>query len=190
MYIFLSDSGHILAASEVQKFGYVYVDSTLVSALPNLVTQYRYVDSSFIHSPRPSLAHVWLNDSWVSSDNLPYILGARTTIAIAIKERRDSRKNGGVKIDSNWFHSDDPSRVQHLGLLRLGDAIPPELLWKTMQGTFVTMTKTLTESIFNAILFHDMNTFAIAELHIACMTEYANPYEYDFSGKWPAIYGE
>ncbi len=190
MYLFLSDSGHVLAASETQKFGYVYVDSTLVSALPNPVTQYRYTEESFIHSPRPSFTHVWINGEWTYSDNPVYLNITRGVLSTAIKEKRDARKLGGVKVGSNWFHSDDPSRVQHLGLLRLGEAIPSDLMWKTMQGTFVVMTKTLSESIFNAMLFHDMNTFAIAELHIACMTEYANPYEYDYSGKWPVIYGE
>lgn len=190
MYLFLSDSGHVVAASTTQKFGYVLADSLIVAALPNAVTQYRYVDETFIHSPRPSLAHVWTEGAWVMSDNLTRLGTARATLATAIKEVRDARKSGGVKVGTDWFHSDDPSRVQHLGLLQLGDNIPADLMWKTMQGTFVVMTKTLVTNIFNSMLAHDMNTFAMAELHIACMSEYYDPYAYNYKSRWPAVYGE
>lgn len=190
MYIFLSDSGHVVAASASQKFGYVLADSVVVAALPNPITQYRYVDDTFIHSLRPSLGHVWQNEAWVFHDNLTKLGQASATLATAIKEVRDIRKSGGVKVGTDWFHSDDPSRVQHLGLLQLGDNIPADLMWKTMQGTFVIMTKALVTNIFNAMLAHDMNTFAMAELHIACMTEHYDPYVYNYKSRWPSIYGE
>lgn len=110
-----------------------------------------------------------------------------------IQVERDRRKGLGVKVGSNWFHSDDTSRIQQLGLVLLGANIPPNLLWKTLGGTFVTMTPTLALQIFGATAASDQAIFAIAEQHKAQALSSENPDLYDHlktTPIWPKVYGE
>jgi hypothetical protein len=82
----------------------------------------------------------------------------------AIKYERDRRKSeGGYQAAGKWFHSDDTSRIQQLGLVILGANIPAGLKWKTLDGSFVVMTPTLAQQIFAAAAASDMALFAVAE---------------------------
>jgi hypothetical protein len=108
----------------------------------------------------------------------------------AIKSLRDRRKAGGVLVSGSWFHSDDASRIQQLGLVLMGAGIPADLQWKTMTGDFVTMTPALAQQIFTAVATLDQGTFACAEQHRQALLEAANPGAYDFSTGWPPIFGE
>jgi hypothetical protein len=107
-----------------------------------------------------------------------------------IKAERDRRKlNGGYTAGGKWFHSDTFSRTQQIGLVMLGASIPANTPWKTMDGSFVTMTQTLAGQVFAAAAAQDMATFHAAELHKAAMEASADPAAYDFSGGWPATFG-
>jgi len=107
-----------------------------------------------------------------------------------IKAERDRRKAGGVKVGAKWFHSDDGSRIQQIGLVMMGASIPANLQWKTMDGTFITMTQTLASQVFQAAAASDQAIFAVAEQHKTAMEASADPASYDYSGGWPKIYGE
>ena len=107
-----------------------------------------------------------------------------------IQAERDRRKAGGVKVNGNWFHSDDPSRIQQLGLMMMGASMPPGIMWKTMSGTFVQMTPTLAQQIFQAVAAADQSIFAVAEQHKAAMMASSDPAIYSFSSGWPLVYGE
>lgn len=108
----------------------------------------------------------------------------------AIKAERDRRSDtGGYQVGAKWFHSDQKSRSQQLGLVLLGNNIPPGTLWKAMDGSFVAMTATLAQQILGAAAQTDMAIFAAAEAHRAAMEASANPADYDFSSGWPAGYG-
>lgn len=107
-----------------------------------------------------------------------------------IKAERDRRKlDGGYTVGGKWFHSDTFSRTQQIGLVMLGANIPANTPWKTMDGTFATMTQTLAGQVFGAAAAQDMATFAAAEAHRVAMEQSADPAAYDFSSGWPAIYG-
>lgn len=109
----------------------------------------------------------------------------------AIKTERDHRsENGGYKVGTKWFHSDQKSRGQQLGLVLLGANIPAGLQWKTMDGTFVTMTQQLAGQILAAGAASDQAIFAAAETHKAAMEASADPATYDFSAGWPNVFGE
>ena len=108
----------------------------------------------------------------------------------AIKGERDRRKAGGVNLDAKWFHSDDGSRIQQMGLVMMGASIPANLQWKTMDGSFITMTQTLATSVFGAVAASDQAVFAVAETHRIAMEASADPASYDYSTGWPKIYGE
>jgi len=112
----------------------------------------------------------------------------------AIKAMRDQRKAGGVKVKvgaaNKWFHSDDASRIQQMGLVMMGASIPADLQWKTMDGSFIAMTQTVAGAVFAAAAASDQAVFAVAEGHKAAMEASADPSMYDFSTGWPKMYGE
>lgn len=109
----------------------------------------------------------------------------------SIKTERDRRTDqGGYKAGTKWFHSDQKSRSQQLGLVLLGANIPSGLQWKTMDGSFVTMTQQLAGQILAAGTASDLAIFAAAETHRASMEASTDPSAYDFSAGWPKMFGE
>jgi hypothetical protein len=146
----------------------------------------------------PGLIHIqrvadnqW--DAYVSGDALPNTMPSlaerRAQAWESIKAERDRRKlDGGYTAGGKWFHSDVFSRTQQIGLVLLAAGIPANLQWKTMDGSFVTMTQTLAGQVFAAAASHDIATFAAAEAHKAAMEAAADPLAYDFSGSWPSVY--
>lgn len=108
----------------------------------------------------------------------------------AIQAERDRRRLAGIEVGGNWFHSDDTSRIQHIGLAIMGANMPPGIMWKTMAGSFVQMTPTLSQQIFQTLGQVDMQIFAIAEQHRAAMMQAANPTTYNFLTGWPRVFGE
>ncbi len=108
-----------------------------------------------------------------------------------IKAERDRRtEQGGYKVGTKWFHSDQKSRSQQLGLVLLGASIPANLQWKTMDGSFVTMTQQLAGQVLAAAAASDQAIFAAAEAHRQAMEASADPAAYDFSTGWPKVFGE
>lgn len=111
-----------------------------------------------------------------------------------IKMERERRKNGGVLVGGNWFHTDSDSRIQVMGLVILGTNIAPGTNWKTMAKNpdgspiFVPMTRDLANQIFQAIADLDKTAFAKAEEHRIAMEASPTPASYDFSAGWPAIF--
>lgn len=105
-----------------------------------------------------------------------------------IKDFRDRRKAGGVLVGAYWFHSDDSSRIQQLGLLMMGAGMPAGIMWKTMGNGFVEMTPTLAGQIFSAAAASDQALFTIAEQHKVAMMAVQDPESYDFTTGWPATF--
>lgn len=139
----------------------------------------------------------WLreeNGVWVSSDDaivqaiidsFDPVVQQQESIWNAIKVERDRRQELGVVVNGLRFHSDEKSRIQQLGLVMMGENIPQGLQWKTMDGTFVTMTQALAQQIFAATAAYDQAVFAVAEAHKASAFALPNPAEYDYSLGWP-----
>lgn len=109
----------------------------------------------------------------------------------AIKQKRHAITRGGVYVKSvkKWFHTDDSSRTQYLALQILPE-LPPELMWKTMDNSFVKLDKALLTELAMTILTAEQADFANAERHRALMLQADNPLEYDYSDGWTAIYDE
>jgi hypothetical protein len=107
----------------------------------------------------------------------------------SIKAERDRRASLGVKVGQHWFHSDQKSRTQQLGLVLLGSNIPAGLQWKTLTLTpppvFVAMTPTLAQAIVAATAASDTAIFTAAEAHRLAMEASEAPQDYDFSTGWP-----
>ena len=107
----------------------------------------------------------------------------------AIKAERDRRKASGIKAGGNWFHSDADSRIQQLALFVMGAGVPA-VPWKTLSGSFVTMTPMLAGQIFQGTASSDMALFGAAEAHLAALQASADPSAYSFAAGWPAAYGD
>ena len=107
----------------------------------------------------------------------------------AIKQKRHTITRGGVYVKSvkKWFHNDDSSRTQYLALQILPE-LPSELMWKTMDNSFVKLTKPLITELAMTILQSEQADFANAEKHRLAMLQADNPLEYDYSKGWTAIY--
>lgn len=106
----------------------------------------------------------------------------------AIKAHRDRLSDqGGYLVEGKWFHSDGKSKTQQLSLFIMGAQVPA-VQWKTMDGSFVTMTQALAAGIFNAAAAQDQALFSKAEWHRAQMEASADPASYDFSADWPATF--
>ena len=130
--------------------------------------------------PMPSQADL---DTWITN----YI---RSQMLSAVQAERDRRRAAGVRVGTNWFHSDDASRIQQLALVMFGANMPSGIMWKTMSGSFVPMTPTLAGQIFQAAAGSDMTLFAVAEQKKAAINASASPQTYDYLSGWPLVYGE
>lgn len=118
-------------------------------------------------------------------------------VSAEINTHRDTlTRNGGYKVvvggEDKWFHSDVFSRSQQIGLFVMGANVPANLKWKTMDGSFVTMTQALAQQIFQAAAASDMAIFAAAEAHKAAIgaavdVEEIAAYDWRSTG-WPETY--
>lgn len=119
-----------------------------------------------------------------------------------IKAKRDAVKNGGVKVGTKWYASDDTARIQYLGLLekvrvaraagasdatRL-QALGEDVRWKCMDNSFIYITVKHAEDIFNAVVDLEAAAFAVAEQHRGALEASAEPASYDYGAGWPAVY--
>lgn len=154
-----------------------------------------------LHDAIAAAGH-WLIEQdgvWVSSDDqavqaiidsfdpLPEAKAAKWE---QIKAERDRRKHAGFAVGPDRFHSDPDSRIQQLGLVIMGAGIPAGLQWKTLGGSFVTMTPALALSIFQTTAQADAALFAAAEAKRAAvnaLTDLAAVEAFDPLIGWPAV---
>lgn len=141
---------------------------------------------------------IYENIVWDSGDPIPpkvdvdiWIIGhIKDHMWKSIQAERDRRKSGGVKVGTDWFHSDDTSRIQQLALVMMGAGMPTGIMWKTMSGSFVSMTPTLAGQIFQSIAAADMGIFSKAEQLKAALYASADPGNFDYKSGWPLTFGE
>lgn len=107
-----------------------------------------------------------------------------------IKKIRDIKtQTSGYTAGGKWFHSDTFSRTQHMGLVMLGANVPVGLQWKTMDGSFVTITPLFASQIFSAAVSSDLALFTYAETLKAQVYASISPENINITTGWPASYG-
>jgi len=112
----------------------------------------------------------------------------RSQLWTEIKTVRDTKiQTGGYQAAGKWFHSDTFSRTQQMALVMMGASVPP-IKWKTMDGSFVTMTQALAGAIFQAAAVHDAAIFEHAETLRAQVDAATDPSSVDINAGWPATF--
>jgi hypothetical protein len=153
-----------------------------------------------LHAAIAAAGH-WLIEQdgvWVSSDDVSVqsiidsfdpLPEAKAAKWEQIKAERDRRKHAGFAVGANRFHSDPDSRIQQLGLVIMGASVPA-VAWKTMGGSFVTMTQALALAIFQATAQADAALFAAAEAKRAAvnaLTSLSEIEAFDPLSNWPEV---
>lgn len=198
-YIRIADSAYPLTEQQIRAEN---PHTSYPQIMPRDIEGYGFVQNTAPPAIDPitqsctEAAPALVNDTWTQQWQITDLPAEQAAANLAtakalkweqIKAERDRRKDGGTLVAGKWFHSDRDSRIQQIGLVLMGASIPT-VEWKTMDGTFVTMSQTLAGGIFAATAALDMALFQVAELHNAAMQASATPDSYDFSGNWPAHY--
>lgn len=141
-----------------------------------------------VSEPRPSLHHIWQDGDWVLGVDKAVL---QSQIWEAIKQKRHAITRGGVYVPSvkKWFHSDESSRTQYLAM-QIMPELPDDLMWKTMDGSFIRLTKEILMQLAMTMMTQEQSDFANAERHRQLMLKVENPLEYDYSSGWSAVYGD
>lgn len=141
----------------------------------------------------PSEDHEWNGKSWViSKEKTAALLAEQRAITWEkIKQKRHNNLRGGVYVKSidKWFHSNDESRQQYT-FLRTLDTLPPNLMWKTMDNSFVQVTKAILDELSLQLVLDEQADFTNAERHKALMEQAESPLDYDFSDGWTETFAE
>lgn len=150
-------------------------------------------DNLSISPTKPSPYHTWQDGHWHIDDETQQLIKAEQQSQIweKIKTLRYDKCRAGcyVKSVDKWFHSDDASRQQYIFMRTLPE-IPENTLWKTMDGSFVRMNKTLLDELSLALFNEEQQNYMNAEQHRAKMLQAENPIEYDYSTGWSAAYDD
>ena len=141
--------------------------------------------------PPPSSLHTWDGKTWLLDEAAAQVLKSaqQEEMWTRIKKKRHDNLRGGVYVKSigKWLHSDDESRAQYT-FMRTMPQLPEKMVWKTMDNTFVPMTKALLDELSLQLLADEQADFANAERHRAAMLKADNPLDYDYSGGWTDNY--
>ena len=139
--------------------------------------------------PAPCPSSTWDGEQWHIDPECAARLRAEQQDEMweRIKAKRTDNLRHGVYVKSvdKWFHTDDNSRTQYIALAVM-PRLPEKLAWKTMDNSFVNMTKALLGELMEQMLVDEQADFANAERHKAAMEKAENPLKYDYSDGWTA----
>ena len=183
-------------AAEPLQHGLIKLSEALHRQLIDHQDDHPYIErGEVVFNPRPSTAHEWdeANRQWRLDAARAARLKAEQQAAVweRIKAKRADNLRHGVYVKSagKWFHTDDNSRTQYIALAVM-PRLPEKLPWKTMDNSFVNMTKALLGELMEQMLVDEQADFANAERHKAAMEKAENPLEYDYSDGWTANFDE
>ena len=183
-------------AAEPLQHGLIKLSEAQHRQLINHQDDHPYIErGEVVFNPRPSAAHEWdeANRQWRLDAARAARLKAEQQAEVweRIKAKRADNLRHGVYVKSagKWFHTDDNSRTQYIALAVM-PRLPEKLPWKTMDNSFVNMTKALLGELMEQMLVDEQADFANAERHKAAMEKAENPLEYDYSDGWTANFDE
>lgn len=197
-YITVNQLGDITAVSVTQISGGIAINNdALINSIELAISDYKFLNETIVHIPRPTPYHRWDGAQWVFDNNL--VVLARITVTEDIKRYRDSREEGGVRVSINgvykWFHSDTRSLIKYLFLAFLATVLSSYMTgpiqWKTMdseQTTPLTIENIVT--IVLTVMTLGNTVYGIGRTHINNLQNTNDPYGYNYKTDWPLIYGE
>lgn len=130
---------------------------------------------------------------WTEDPDLKakYLERIREEVWEKIKARRTESIDTGVYHPrlQKWFHTDAEAQRNYS---LLGHAISSALYkpkrWKTMDGTFIEMTREVFQDIIALALGKADEDYKNAEIHKAKLMQSTDPLAYDYSTGWSAGY--
>lgn len=161
-----------------------------VELLNALNTGCLVLDDLTVTPRRPSPEYDWDGNRWTVNNVRADEMRAeqQSEMWARIKQKRYDNTHSGCYLPSvkKWFHTDDNSRVQYVGLQAMAHngVLPEKLNWKTMDNSFVLMSQALLSELLSAMMQHEIADFATAEQHRVMMLKADNPSEYDYSMGW------
>lgn len=96
-----------------------------------------------------------------------------------IQTIRDAKSIGGVYVQGKWFHTDVTSLLKYLKLQLAGSNLPTGIQWKTMDGTFTTMSPELVLEISDSIMASEISIFSTAETLRLAMENSIDPSSFE-----------
>ena len=211
-YIEVDTLGNITRYSDIELTDSITLnDDQLCLLIKEHTSDYKFLNNDIVYRPKTSPYQAWDGTTWVYSQAL--VDNAKMEVWDKIKAYRDQHKYKGIKVTvegtEHWIHSDEASRIQHLGLL--GAAIlhvfraffnitqfeyfPTDLQWKTMVSDnmgnpiWLLMTWIVALQIFAADMRLEAACFAKAEYHRYHLMQSTDPYNYNYLEGWPAVFG-
>jgi hypothetical protein len=102
---------------------------------------------------------------------------------------RDTKlANGGFKVGDKWFHSDTFSRTQQLALTMLGNNLPNNIDWKTMDKSKIRLTPQVVQQLFGSAVTQDNSIFSYAETLTEAVMAAEDPSTIDINAGWPETF--
>ena len=130
---------------------------------------------------------------WTEDPDLKtkYLERVREEVWEKIKQRRSKSMESGVyhpKLQK-WFHTDTEAQRNYA---LMGHAISSTLYqpkrWKTMDGTFIEMTREVFQDVLALALKKADDDYRNAEIHKAKVMASTDPLAYDYSSGWSPAY--
>lgn len=154
----------------------------------NVQNGWLFDGTDFAPPPGPTQEELDAEAARLAAEQVKQASQTRANLWTLIKSYRDNLiQNGGYLASGKWFHSDTLSRTQQMGLVMMGASVPA-VQWKTMDGTFITMTQTLAGQIFAAAAMQDQAIFSYAEVLHATVLAAEDPNSVDITVGWPSTY--
>lgn len=195
--IYYSKQDNTFYDSDIHSAEHIAADAVAISSAQHMALLHALnsgcliLDDLGTTPPRPSAAHEWDGKAWVLNEENAAQLKAQHQAAVweKIKQKRYHNTHSGVYVErvQKWFHTDEASRIQYVALQML-PSLPEKLQWKTMDGSFVAMTKELLGALLGAMILHETADFQAAEVHRAKMLKAKEPLNYDYSGGWQKVF--
>lgn len=160
-----------------------------VAVTDNVQNGWLFDGTNFAPPPGPTQEQLDAEAARVAAEQVKQVSQTRSNLWTLIKSYRDNLiQKGGYLANNKWFHSDTFSRTQQMALVMMGASVPA-VQWKTMDGSFITMTQTLAGQIFGAAAVQDQALFSHAEFLHATVLAAEDPTSVDITAGWPATYG-
>lgn len=108
-----------------------------------------------------------------------------------IQDIRDGRIGGGVEVDGKWYYTDGESKTRYLSLVIAGPALmPPNIEWKTMDGSKVIMSHALALRIYIKAMEMTNVIYQYGEALKYDLYQATEPAQFNITVGWPQVYAD